>query len=242
MPAARLVDDLGTPASAAEQMAADATMLADVAAGGPPILRLYTWARPALTVGRFQPERDVDADACARHAIEVARRPSGGRALLHGGDLTYALALRRVLEPVTTTYRWIAGGLVAALRELGVDTAVAEHGGRPGPACFSACAGADLRVGERKVCGSAQVRRGHAILQHGSVLLRRLAVDESDLTRGVRRGALRRATVTLEELGATTQPIAVAAAFVQGFSTTLDLDFTSRASLPAVEVGRSLRG
>lgn len=240
MPRVRVIDDVGRVASAVEQMATDTAMLDAVAGGSSPLLRVYTWSRPALTLGRFQPDDDVDAAACAHHGVEVARRPSGGRALLHGADLTYALACQRPAEPVSDTYRWIAAGLVAALARLGVDAAVTEHHGRAGAACFGALAGADLRVGDRKLCGSAQVRRGRTVLQHGSVLLRRLTIDESDLTHGTRRDALRRATVTLEELGAPASPRIVASAVVEAFATTLDLDFTSRAALPQVGAGRSL--
>ena len=75
-------------------MAADLALLDAVAAGGPPALRVYQWSPPALSLGRFQPEDDVDHDACRRAGVEVVRRPTGGRALLHGGDLTYAVAVR----------------------------------------------------------------------------------------------------------------------------------------------------
>ena len=97
--------------------------------------------------------------------------------------------------------------------------------------CFAGQQGADLRVGDRKLCGSAQVRRDGAVLQHGSILLTRLPFDETDLLRPrpgstpVTRAQLRDATVTLEELGAPTDPRVVADALVEGFATTLDLTF-----------------
>ena len=105
-------------------------------------------------------------------------------------------------------YRHLAAGLIAGLARLGVEAAVARHDGPAGPVCFAGQQGADLRVGDRKLCGSAQVRRAGAVLQHGSVLLERLPFDETDLL-AVRPGApvvtsarLRAATVTLGELGA----------------------------------------
>ena len=97
--------------------------------------------------------------------------------------------------------------------------------------CFAGQQGADLRVGDRKVCGSAQVRRDGAVLQHGSILLTRLPFDETDVLRprpgapAVTRTELREATVTLEELGAPTAPRVVADALVEGFAATLDLSF-----------------
>ena len=114
----------------------------------------------------------------------VVRRPTGGQGLLHGGDLTYAVAMALPPGPdggVDAVYRRLAGGLIAGLARLGVAAAVARHDGPAGPVCFAGQQGADLRVGDRKLCGSAQVRRDGAVLQHGSILLDRLAFDETDL-------------------------------------------------------------
>jgi lipoate-protein ligase A len=212
-------------------MDADLECLDEVAGGGPPVLRLYTWSRPALSLGRFQPEDDVDHAACAARRVEVVRRPTGGKALLHGADLTYAVALRRpdgAAGHVDALYRTLAGALVAGLGRLGVDASIGSARGPAGPACFAAAQGADLRVGERKLCGSAQVQRGGAVLQHGSVLLDRLPYDELDLLHAIPERSLRARTVTLRELGAPADPPTVAAAIVAGFAETLDLDFGSR--------------
>jgi lipoate-protein ligase A len=218
-------------------MAADEALLDEVAAGAPPALRLYRWSPPALSLGRFQPDDDVDADACARLGVEVVRRPTGGRGLLHGGDLTYAVAMPRPVGPeggVDQVYRHLAAGLIAGLARLGVEAAVARHDGPAGPICFAGQQGADLRVGDRKVCGSAQVRRAGAVLQHGSVLLERLPFDETHLL-AVRPGApvvtsarLRAATVTLGELAAPSGAHEAARALVEGFEEALDLDLTVR--------------
>lgn len=221
-------------------MEADLACLDDVAAGAAPVLRLYTWAGPALSLGRFQPESDVDWDACLARGVEVVRRPTGGRALLHGADLTYAVALPRppgAAGHVDALYRTLARALIAGLAELGVTATIGSDRGPAGPACFAAAQGADLRVGDRKLCGSAQVQRGSAVLQHGSVLLDRLPFDELDLlTRPVpgdpvaerAHRDLRARSVTLRELGADPTPAVVGAAIVAGFAATLDLDFASR--------------
>ena len=234
-----LVDDLDDPPDAAGHMAADLAMLDAVAAGGTPVLRFYRWDPPALSLGRFQPDDDVDRAACARLGVEVVRRPTGGRALLHGGDVTYAAAFPQPggeAGSVGELYSWIAAGLVLGLAQLGVDAAVARNDGPAGPVCFAGQQGADLRVGERKLCGSAQVRRNGAVLQHGSVLTERLAFDELDLVRPrpgdpsipEAREHLRNVTVTLGELGAPSEPRAVADALVEGFAAALDLQFRSR--------------
>ena len=225
-----LVDDLDRPFDAPGQMAADLALLDATAGDGRPRLRLYRWHPPALSLGRFQPEDDVDRDACARFGVEVVRRPTGGRALLHGGDLTYAVTLPGAAPDRATveeTYAYLAAGLCAGLARLGVDAAVARHEGPAGAVCMATQQGADLRVGERKVCGSAQVRREGGILQHGSVLLERLTFDETDLIAGDHdRASLHAATVTLAELGAPHDARIVGKALVEGFCDALDVDLS----------------
>lgn len=231
-----LVDDLDAGYDAAGQMAADLALLDEAVAGAPPALRLYRWSPPALSLGRFQPDDDVDHDACRRLGVDVVRRPTGGRALLHGADLTYTVAMRRPGDAsgasVDAVYRLLAGALIAGLAELGVEAEIAHADGPAGPVCFAGQQGADLRVGERKLCGSAQVHRDGAVLQHGAILLDRLGFDETDLLRGAAerggRARLRGATVTLRELAVPVEAHTVAAAVTAGFRTTLDVRFTSR--------------
>lgn len=224
-------------------MECDMALLAQVAGGARPALRCYRWGSPTLSLGRFQSDDEVDHDACRRLGVSVVRRPTGGRALLHGSDLTYAVAIPRpegAPGSVDAVYCTLAGALIAGLARLGVDAAIARHdraarhGARlpAGPVCFTSMQGADLRVGDRKLCGSAQMRRGGAVLQHGSILLDRLAFDETSVL-APRPGQtvpgsddLRRATVTMRELGAPDVPQVVAAALVDGFRETLDVEFT----------------
>lgn len=224
----RLVDDLDHGLDAAAQMRADLALLDAVGAGARPALRLYRWRPPALSLGRFQDEAEVDLDACARLQVEIVRRPTGGRALLHGGDLTYAVATSRPPgDPagVDAIYAWLARALVAGLARLGVDAAVARNDGPAGPVCFAGQQGADLRVGNRKLCGSAQLHRDGAVLQHGSILLARLPFDETDLLVGAHdRAHLRRVTVTLAELGAPHDARTVARALVDGFCDALGIE------------------
>lgn len=232
----RLVDDIDSSASGAEQMQRDVALMDSAGSGGTPAVRFYTWSPPTLSLGRFQPEDDVDRVACARLGVDVARRPTGGRALLHGADLTYAIALAQPdgrAGTVDALYATLADGLVAGLRRIGVVAAVARHMGPDGPVCFTGQLGADLRVGSRKLCGSAQVRRGRAVLQHGAILLRRLAFDETDLLVGAPdRARLRDATVTLEELDAPTEPHAVATALTEGFEETFGIRLVPERAYP----------
>lgn len=217
-------------------MAADEALLASVAEGGRAALRVYRWATPAISLGHFQPDDDVDRDACDRLGVDVVRRPTGGQGLLHGADLTYAVALRRpagAAGHVDALYRTIARGLIAGLAELGVVATVGEERGPAGPVCFAAAQGADLRVGDRKLCGSAQVQRGEVVLQHGSVLVDRLPFAEIDLLPGGPpdpdiRARLAAKRVTLRDLGIDATPSEVGAALVHGFEAGLDVTFASR--------------
>jgi lipoate-protein ligase A len=124
-----------------------------------------------------------------------------------------------------------------------VQAAVARHDGSAtaGPVCFASQQGADLRVGERKLCGSAQARtagsvperRTGSVLQHGSILLTRLPFDETDLVHPAPgevladRAELRQRTVTLDELGVDPDARRVADALVEGFRASLDVEFTA---------------
>ena len=159
-------------APAATQMAIDRWMLQQLLAGGPPVLRLYRWSTPALSLGRHQqrwpaPWRD--------EPLELVRRPSGGRAVLHAGELTYALVFTPQTRDREAVYRHCCQWLQQALAQAGEPL----HFGQASPAaaaqrssCFATATAADL-VSARgaKRIGSAQLWHGPALLQHGSLLL-----------------------------------------------------------------------
>jgi lipoate-protein ligase A len=136
-----------------------------------PIVRIYRWARPALSIGRHQRLSDESAARCLAMGVEVARRPTGGTAVLHLDDVTYSVVAPHGSLGVLEVYRWVARGLIAAMARLGLEAEVAEHAqrSRASAACFAASVGADLEVRGSKLCGSAQVRRKGWFLQHGSI-------------------------------------------------------------------------
>lgn len=169
--------------SGAENMAVDQAMLKAHAAGEtPPTLRVYGWRPPAVSLGRFQlVEGSVEAEACARLGIDVVRRPTGGRAILHTEEeVTFSVvvsAARLGTTGVMEAYRRLAGGIVGALRSLGLEARLVERAGAFGaaardPACFAVKARCDLVVGSSKLVGSAQVQRGGVVLQQNSLPLR----------------------------------------------------------------------
>jgi lipoate-protein ligase A len=143
---------------------------------GAAVLRLDGWERPTLSLGRNEPTRS-DAGARARErGLDVVRRPTGGRAVVHWRELTYAVALpAKGLGGPRSAYEWINERIAAALAGLGVAAEIADSSGRTPPVsagpCFAGPAAGEVVAGGRKLVGSAQLRLGGTILQHGSILL-----------------------------------------------------------------------
>ena len=147
----------------------------------PPTLRLYSWSPPSISLGYFQKTRnEVDVFACSRYHIDIVRRPTGGKAVLHENDLTYAV-IAREHNPLFTpdilgTYRILSGCIADALSALGIHAEMSADARTSGSdslkaACFSSPSHYELLVNRRKICGSAQVRSRGVFLQHGSILL-----------------------------------------------------------------------
>ena len=156
--------------SGPENMARDEALLADADRTGAAFLRLYRFDPPCLSIGRNDP-------AIERAGVATVRRPTGGRAVWHEHEVTYAVAAPiAVFGRLRDAYRAIHERLAAGLRSLGADVTLAADrptvflSDRP-TACFATTVGGEVLVAGRKVIGSAQVRRGAAFLQHGSILL-----------------------------------------------------------------------
>jgi lipoate-protein ligase A len=166
-----------TGASGAVNMAIDAGLLALAERTGRAFLRLYRFDPPCLSFGRNEPATGYDRAAITRLGVDVVRRPSGGRAVWHEHEVTYAVAAPiAAFGGVRLAYWAIQGWLVAALRTLGAEATLAPQGPRGaaqprGGACFAEPVGGEVLVDGRKLVGSAQARGRRALLQHGSVLL-----------------------------------------------------------------------
>ena len=164
------------PAAGPRNMAVDHALAACLNPGEA-VLRVYRWSGPTVSFGRNEPARDHYDPAAGRDAgIEFVRRPTGGRAVLHDRELTYAVVLPLITEVgLRGTYRLINRGLVEALRSLGVPAVMAEGRGLPASLdsepCFDEPAPGEVTVEGRKLVGSAQARLDGAILQHGSLLI-----------------------------------------------------------------------
>jgi lipoyl(octanoyl) transferase len=145
----------------------------------PPTLRFYSWTHPALTIGYFQkPDRDIDEEVCEREGIPIVRRITGGRAVLHGDDLTYSVASGALVAELPNTIQgtFLAIGLafVDGLHRLGVKADMVHAPIKEtihSPLCFSSTSRHEITCNGRKIIGSAQRRWKDGMLQQGSLLL-----------------------------------------------------------------------
>lgn len=172
----RLIPPLVAPG--ALHMAIDAWLLDQhLHHGHPPTLRFYTWDPPAISLG-FSQRRNVPEHwyslTWRGQPIDVVQRPTGGRGVLHQGDLTYALITSGVSGNRDQAYRHLCQFLIQGWGQLGLDLHFGSAS-RPdliSPNCFGLSTAADLVTSTGlKWIGSAQLRRGPAILQHGSMRL-----------------------------------------------------------------------
>ena len=165
------------PWSGARNMALDEALMTRARRTGECVLRTYAWERPTLSLGRNQLVRDrIDVPRARASGMNVVRRPTGGRALLHHRELTYSVTAP--LAPGASARRWyeaINELLLAAIQSLGVSAVPANVVGRtpsPGSAsCFLRPDAGEISVDGRKLVGSALLREQDALLQHGSILI-----------------------------------------------------------------------
>jgi len=235
----RLIYNRPTPG--AYNMAIDETLLQSVASGESlPTLRLYEWEPFCLSLGYGQRIRDIDLQRIEANGWDIVRRPTGGKAILHGDELTYSVVLPKDHElaqgDVIESYRRISEALLAALRCLGLspqsEKQTAGNKGL-GPVCFEVPSHYEITADGKKLIGSAQVRRRQGILQHGSLPLfgdiARICdalkyPDEA--TRAAAKNAVRLRAVTLEDVARKMISWAEAAeAIVHGFAETFNIEF-----------------
>jgi lipoate-protein ligase A len=165
-------------------MALDEALLEQVAEQGDlAYLRGYGWSEATLSLGYFQRMADVELEPRWQSAPRV-RRATGGGAIWHEHELTYALVLpssHPSARPHTALYQTVHSAIAEILRQQGVKACLRRPGlARDGARssrrpflCFTDCDPEDIVTDGFKVVGSAQRRRGGAILQHGSILLQR---------------------------------------------------------------------
>lgn len=222
-----------------------------------PTLRLYAWEPACLSLGYAQPISDVDQERLHTRGWDLVRRPTGGRAILHTDELTYAVIgphdEPRLAGGVLESYQVLAGALLAALHILSVPAESQNHpnlaaeSSQSGAVCFEVPSNYEITANGRKLLGSAQARRKEGILQHGTLPLsgditRIVDVlaypDQAKRTAAAQR-LLERATTVERTIGRAQEWADSAQAFVSAFEDTLNIrlqpDELSRDELTQVE-------
>jgi lipoate-protein ligase A len=193
----RLVHDKA--ATGAWNMAVDEALWEEVSKGNSaPVLRFYSWEPYCLSLGRLQktlPTAVRERQNGQREDFDLVRRPTGGRAVWHGDEITYSICVALCDLPedsrsVNGAYTWLSRGFLRGLQTLGLRVELSSHNAKAdGPNCFSATAACDFVANGKKLIGAAQARNDYALLQHGSILL---SIDDSkwlDLAGGGMEGA-----------------------------------------------------
>ncbi len=210
-------------------MAVDEALLCACAAGlAPPTLRLYRWDGPILSIGYFQDAgREIDLQKCRALGVEVVRRPSGGKAVLHEGDLSFAIVVGGRCNPfagrASAGLGRVGRCLIEAVRRCGADARFAsiDDLGRyssdrsSSPGCFQTLHPHEVVVEGHKIAGIAQARRQGGVLIHGSI---QLSYDQKLFQSLLRLGGNGKGLEGRESL-----PVATIGDPVQGISTVRDL-------------------
>jgi lipoate-protein ligase A len=211
---------------------------------GFPTLRLYTWKPWAISLGYNQDSSELDGAFCKEVGIDVVRRPTGGRAILHAEELTYAVAMPANSSSILVSYNSISRALLRGLSFFGVDATFEQSQPRfrevyrkkSSIACFSSSARYEIQWAGRKLVGSAQRRmrskRNAVLLQHGSILCgpahRRLVEFLRGPTESDRKGMeqdLKEKTVDLSEIVGGIDMTNLAQCIKRGFESEWGIEF-----------------
>ena len=206
-----------------------------------PTLRLYRWDPPCLSLGYAQPSSDVNRHLLASFGWDLVRRPTGGKAILHIDELTYAVigpnSESRLAGGVIESYQRLSTALLFALKLLGITAESLEppgnlpEEGNHNPVCFEVPSHYEITYQKKKIIGSAQARRREGILQHGSLPLygdisriTQALIYSNDADRQIAAQRLLTRAVTVETaLGYRIEWETAAQAFITAFQEVLDL-------------------
>jgi lipoate-protein ligase A len=224
------------PATGARNMAVDEFLLGRAERERiAPALRLYSFDPAAITIGYHQGlAHGLDRERIDRDGVDIVKRFTGGRALLHDGELTYCIVARTDRSPFDThlqaSYLRISEALVHALRSIGVDARISggrpRHGSRPfSKPCLDSVSRHEITAGGRKIVASAQRRSMCSFLQHGSILLTPASERIVDYLPGRGVSLSGRVTSICGELGGEVEPTLVRRAVVRGFEEVFRVSF-----------------
>jgi len=173
---------------ASYNMALDEAIAITVKKGNsPPVLRLYGWDSPSVSIGYFQKACDINVDYCLKKGIPIVRRPTGGRAILHEDEITYSFSAKTdegiFSKGLFDSYNKISKAFVFAFSEIGIQSEPQlqrKHRRDRSPLCFQSTSYGEITINSKKVIGSAQRRWPDGLLQQGSIPF---AVNEEEIAK-----------------------------------------------------------
>jgi lipoate-protein ligase A len=208
----------------------------------PPTLRFFGWRPACLSLGQAQPGGDVDQAACRAAGVDVVRRPTGGRAILHTDELTYSITAPerepRVAGTIVESYKRLSEGLLNGLALMGVPTRQVEqpdnHDRDQGPVCFEVPSNYEIVFDGKKLVGSAQMRKSGVVLQHGTIPLHGdIARISLYLAQHPASERVRQRAATVEAaIGRVVDYDTAARLMAQGFAAALNLQFETSELIP----------
>lgn len=213
-----------------------------------PTVRVYGWKPWAVSLGYNQSRDDVDTGKCTQHGLDIVRRPTGGRAILHANEVTYSIVMFAEGRGITEIYSIISRALVTGLSE--ICPSVAYETSQPNfrhvyrqqesIPCFSSSARYEVQIDGKKLVGSAQRRFSspvgeEVVLQHGSILLGPEHKMLGEVVRTQNRAVTERVRLDLDEKTtdlstALNRPVSyeeVAAVLRSGFERAMNIQFIS---------------
>ena len=167
------------PLNGAFNMAVDDFLFHSAESTGRTFLRFYQWERPTASLGATQNvAKVINLGFCRNHGIDVVRRITGGKLVLHHREITYSICSSDAATFTPTlagSYKLISRALVHGLEKMGIRPAAADQAppfyAKSDLPCFSHPAQDEIEVEGKKIVGSAQKRTGTRFLQHGSIPL-----------------------------------------------------------------------
>ena len=162
---------------ASYNMALDEAIAITVKKGNsPPVLRLYGWDSPSVSIGYFQKVSDINIDYCLKKGIPIVRRPTGGRAILHDNEITYSFSAKTdagiFSKGLFDSYKKISKAFGLAFSKMGIESELKlqrEPLRDKSPLCFQSTSYGEITINSEKVIGSAQRRWPDGLLQQGSI-------------------------------------------------------------------------
>ena len=201
-----------------------------------PVLRFYGWSPACVSLGRNQSDENINKGFCGKNNIDIVRRLTGGRALLHDKELTYSfvcpVGFLKNGESVISSYKEISEALALGFQKLDIPVDFPQNvrAKTKYEYCMSLCTGADLSYCGKKITGSAQFRKQGYILQHGSIMF---DYDKACIEAIFGEKPQENKIAILKEINPSLTVESLCDALQQGFEEKFNLDFTSNIPLEA---------